>query len=48
MYAVCTFRLAHAIEAPFLLVIPRVFLFVALAAWALTMIGLLRHLARRH
>jgi tellurite resistance protein TehA-like permease len=40
MYTVCTFRLANAIDAPYLLVIPRVFLYVALAAWGLTMAGL--------
>jgi tellurite resistance protein TehA-like permease len=40
MYTVCTFRLSQAIEAPFLMAIPRAFIFVALAAWALTLIGL--------
>jgi tellurite resistance protein TehA-like permease len=47
MYTVCTFRLAHAIEAPYLLVIPRVFIVVALAAWALAFLGLVRHLTVR-
>lgn len=46
MYAVSTYRLAHAIDAPFLLVIPRAFLFVALAAWTLTMVGLIRYVVR--
>ncbi|MBI2187763.1 MAG: tellurite resistance/C4-dicarboxylate transporter family protein [Acidobacteria bacterium] len=45
MYAVCTFRLAQAIEAPILLDVSRVFLYVALAAWALTLAGLVRRLA---
>jgi tellurite resistance protein TehA-like permease len=40
MYTVCTFRLANAIDAPYLLIIPRVFLFVAIAAWSVAMIGL--------
>ena len=47
MYTVCTFRLANAIDAPFLLIIPRVMLYVALAAWSVTMIGLVRHLTAR-
>jgi tellurite resistance protein TehA-like permease len=47
MYTVCTFRLAYAIDAPYLLIIPRVFLYVALAAWALAMIGLIRQLLVR-
>jgi tellurite resistance protein TehA-like permease len=42
MYAVCTFRLAQAIDAPFLLGIPKVSVFIALAAWTLTMAGLVR------
>jgi tellurite resistance protein TehA-like permease len=44
MYAVCTYRLAGALNLPFLLIIPRVFLDIALLAWALTMIGLVRRL----
>jgi tellurite resistance protein TehA-like permease len=46
MYTVCTFRLSQAIDAPFLLAIPRVFVFVALIAWAMTMTGLLRQMLR--
>lgn len=45
MYSVCTLRLAHAIDASYLLGIPRIFLYVALAAWSLAMIGLIRQLA---
>jgi hypothetical protein len=32
--------LAQAIDAPFLLSIPRMFVFVALAAWTLTLVGM--------
>jgi hypothetical protein len=46
MYAVATLQLAQVLELPFLLVIPRVFVFVALIAWAATFAGLLRSLAR--
>ncbi len=47
MYTVCTYRLAQAIDTPFLLVIPRVFVYVALAAWSLTLFGLAHQLVRR-
>jgi len=47
MYTVSTWQLAKAIDLPFLLVIPRCFLYVALAAWLLTFFGLARQLSRR-
>lgn len=46
MYTVCTFRLAHALELPFLLLVPRYFVYLAFAAWLATFIGLIRQLWR--
>jgi tellurite resistance protein TehA-like permease len=46
MYTVCTGRLSRAIDAPYLFAISRVFVFVALAAWSLTLVGLVAELAR--
>lgn len=45
MYTACTARLASAIDAPYLFIIPSVFVYVALFAWAVTMLGLVLRLA---
>ena len=47
MYTACTFRLSQVIDAPFLAVIPRGFIWVALGAWLLTCAGLTLQLVRR-
>ncbi len=47
MYTVCTLQLSRALDLPFLLPIPRVFVFIALAAWLVTFIGLIHSLLRR-
>ncbi|HLS80753.1 MAG TPA: tellurite resistance/C4-dicarboxylate transporter family protein [Steroidobacter sp.] len=46
MYTVCTFEMARAMELDFLLPAPRVFVYVALAAWALTFFGMTRRLLK--
>jgi tellurite resistance protein TehA-like permease len=46
MYTAATHRLADALDAPFLLAIPRVGVYVALAAWLTTFAGLARGLTR--
>jgi tellurite resistance protein TehA-like permease len=47
MYTACTYRLAHAIDAPSLAVIPCGFVYVALSAWCLALGGMLFRLLRR-
>jgi tellurite resistance protein TehA-like permease len=44
MYTVCTFQLSKAINFERLLLIPRYFIYIALAAWLVTCIGLIRSL----
>jgi tellurite resistance protein TehA-like permease len=45
MYTACTYRLAGAINLPFLFLIPKCFIYIALAAWLLTFVGLAGSLA---
>lgn len=47
MYTVCTIRLSQALDLPFLMVIPRIFIYFSLLAWALAFIGLLYMLYRK-
>ena len=47
MYTACTFQLARALDLPFLMIIPRYFVYFALFAWAVTMVGLVRSLIFR-
>ncbi len=46
MYTVCTFRLAQVINVQFLLLIPRFFIYVALAAWLVIFIGMVINLVK--
>ena len=44
MYTVCTYRLAESMNLPFLYPISEVFVYIALTAWAITFLGLIRGL----
>jgi tellurite resistance protein TehA-like permease len=46
MYTACTFRLAVVFRLDFLLQIPRVFIYIALAAWLATFLGWTKKVAR--
>jgi len=41
MYTVCTWRMAEALQLPVLFAIPRVFIYIDLAAWLAAFVGLL-------
>jgi tellurite resistance protein TehA-like permease len=41
MYTACTYGLSKAMDLPFLMAIPRWFIWVALAAWGLTFVGMI-------
>jgi tellurite resistance protein TehA-like permease len=43
MYTVSTARLSQAIDAPFLMQIPKVFVYVALGAWMLALVAMLKN-----
>lgn len=45
MYTVCTARMSSVMELEFLMPIPRLFVFLALAAWTATFLAMLRTLA---
>jgi tellurite resistance protein TehA-like permease len=47
MYAACTWQMDRAMQLGFLEGLPRVLLYVALAAWGITFLGMLRALVRR-
>ena len=42
MYAVSTFELAETLDLPFLMWIPRVFVYIALSVWLATLASMLR------
>jgi tellurite resistance protein TehA-like permease len=44
MYTVCTIRLSQALALPFLMAIPRFFIYLALIAWLAVFAGLAAHL----
>lgn len=47
MYTVSTYRLGQIIDVPEIMAIPRLFIWVALLAWTLTIMGLIRDLFAR-
>src|SRR5262245_7921288 len=47
MSTLCTVRLAQALDLPWLLALPRVFFWFALAAWTATFVGLARRLVSK-
>ncbi len=48
MYAVCTFRMSKALHMPFLYYFYEVFIYLAIFAWSVAFIGLVRNLLSRY
>ncbi|MRG87810.1 tellurite resistance/C4-dicarboxylate transporter family protein [Salinibacillus xinjiangensis] len=48
MYTTSTFQLSKALEVPFLLVIPKVMVYIALFTWVAIFMGLLHHLFKSY
>jgi tellurite resistance protein TehA-like permease len=48
MYTTCTYNVARVLKLDFLLFIPRCFIYVALLAWLITFVGLIKTLSRGH
>jgi tellurite resistance protein TehA-like permease len=48
MYTVSSYRLSQVMNVPFLIWIPRVFVYIALAAWVATFVGMIRSLLNRY
>jgi len=46
MYTVATWQMARAMDLPFLDIVPRLFIYVALLAWAITFVGLIGAISR--
>ncbi|WP_165864948.1 tellurite resistance/C4-dicarboxylate transporter family protein [Rufibacter latericius] len=46
MYTVCTWRLAYALQLPYLQIIPTYFIYLAFVAWAYTFLGLCINLVK--
>lgn len=45
MYAACSYRLSQTMGLPFLMWIPRIFVYIAVVAWTITFLGMIHHLA---
>jgi tellurite resistance protein TehA-like permease len=44
MYTAASWAFSHAVGADFLVIIPRIFVWIAMMTWSATFIGLIRHL----
>ena len=44
MYSTSTYQLSQALETPFLVIIPKIMVYIAMAAWISVFIGLIHHL----